>query len=127
MKQKQQTQQEIRLRAELIVQARSGALTAAAAARRLGVSRKTYYKWERRALEGMMSALGRRPAGRPAAPTDEEKAQLRREIGRLRRKLLLAEQRLAIEDLMRPERGHQIGDGRGQAAEKKGRAAGDDC
>ena len=39
-----------RQRAQLIMQVRSGVLTAEAAARQLGISRKTYYKWERRAL-----------------------------------------------------------------------------
>jgi DNA-binding XRE family transcriptional regulator len=39
-------------RAEIIVQVQSGQLTATEAARQLGVSRKTYYQWERRALGG---------------------------------------------------------------------------
>ena len=46
-----------RQRAELIIQVRSGSLTAKAAAQQLGVSRKTYYKWEQRALEGILGAL----------------------------------------------------------------------
>jgi transposase len=124
---RQQQEQEARLRAELIVQVRSGALTAAAAARRLGLSRKTYYKWERRALMGMMGALGKHPGGRPPAPLDEEKAQLRREIAQLRRKLRLAEQRLAIEELMRQETGVQSGGGRGGGTKKKEQGSGDDC
>ncbi len=55
-----------RQRAQLIMQVRSGLLTAEAAARQLGVSRKTYYKWERRALTAMVEALGNREQGRLA-------------------------------------------------------------
>ncbi len=116
---KQQREAEARLRAELIVQVRSGVVTAAEAARRLGVSRKTYYKWERRGLEGMVGALGRRAGGRPPGPADEEKARLEDEVGQLRRKLLLAEQRLAIQEMMHREDG-AVG------AKKKGRASGHD-
>ena len=126
MKSKQQQEQEVRLRAELIVQVRGGRLTAAAAARRLGVSRKTYYQWERRALTGMMGALGKRSGGRPAALRDEEKTQLRRENGRLRRQLLLTEQRLRIQDLLRREAGHPLGGGRSEGRKKKGRGSSDD-
>ena len=49
-----------RQRAQLIMQVRSGVLSAQEAARQLGVSRKTYYKWERRALAAMVEALGDR-------------------------------------------------------------------
>ena len=47
-----------RQRAQLIMQVRSGVLSAQEAARQLGISRKTYYKWERRALAAMVEALG---------------------------------------------------------------------
>ena len=126
MKPKQPREQEIRLRAEMMVQVRSGTMTAAAAARRLGMSRKTYYKWERRALAGMMGALGKRPVGRPPAPVDEEKARLLGEIGQLRRQLLLVEQRLAVQELVLQETGVQLGGGRGKTGEKKGSVPGDD-
>ena len=58
-----------RQRAQLIMQVRSGVMTAEAAARQLGISRKTYYKWERRALTAMVAALGNRDQGRPPCPT----------------------------------------------------------
>ena len=56
-----------RQRAQLIMQVRSGLLSAQEAARQLGISRKTYYKWERRALAAMVEALGNRAQGRPSA------------------------------------------------------------
>ncbi len=57
-----------RHRAQLIMQVRSGVVTAEAAARSLGISRKTYYKWERRALAAMVAALGNREQGRFPRP-----------------------------------------------------------
>jgi hypothetical protein len=47
-----------RRRAQLIMQVQSGLLSAQEAARQLRISRKTYYKWERRALAAMVEALG---------------------------------------------------------------------
>ena len=74
-------QDKARQRAMLIMKVRSGQLTATQAARLLGVSRKTYYQWEQRGLEGMLAQLQDQPPGRPANPTDPQteslKAQLR--------------------------------------------------
>jgi transposase len=81
-----------RQRAQLIMQVRSGVLTAEAAARQLGVSRKTYSKWERRALAAMVEALGNRGQGRPPQPRDAEKAALRRQTEALQAKLTVLEQ-----------------------------------
>src|SRR5574341_2024333 len=81
-----------RQRAQLIMQVRSGVLTAEAAARQLGVSRKTYYKWERRALTAIVEALGNRDQGRPPQPSDPEKAALRRQTEELQAKLAVLEQ-----------------------------------
>ena len=74
-------QDKARQRAMLIMKVRSGQLTATQAARLLGVSRKTYYQWEQRGLEGMLAQLQDQPPGRPANPSDPQseslKAQLR--------------------------------------------------
>jgi Helix-turn-helix domain len=56
-----------RQRAQLVMQVRSGLLSAQEAARQLGISRKTYYKWERRSLVALVEALGNREQGAPAA------------------------------------------------------------
>ena len=69
-----------RRRAELIVQVQGGLLTATEAARRLGVSRKTYYQWERRALGGMIEALQDKEGGRPPRPQDPQKEGLRKRV-----------------------------------------------
>jgi len=69
-----------RRRAEVIVQVQSGRLTATEAAKRLGVSRKTYYQWERRALGGMIDALRDKEVGRPSKPRDPQKENLQKRL-----------------------------------------------
>jgi transposase len=76
-----------RRRAQLIVHVQSGLLSAQEAARQLGISRKTYYKWERRALAAIVEALGHREHGRPRLPVDPEKEALRRQTQELQAKL----------------------------------------
>ena len=92
-----------RQRAQLIMQVRSGLLSAQEAARQLGISRKTYYKWERRALAAMVEALGDREPGRPPLPLDPEKQALERQTQELQAKLEVLEQteriRLRLEQL----------------------------
>jgi transposase len=85
-----------RQRAQLIMQVRSGLLNAQEAARQLGISRKTYYKWERRALAAMVEALGNREHGRPPLPSDPEKEALRRQTQELQAKLQVFEQTARI-------------------------------
>jgi transposase-like protein len=81
-----------RQRAQLIMQVRSGMVSAQEAARQLGISRKTYYKWERRALAAMVEALGNRDHGRPPRPVDPEKAALQRQTQELQAKLDVLQQ-----------------------------------
>jgi len=81
-----------RQRAQLIMQVRSGLLSAQEAARQLGISRKTYYKWERRALAAMVEALSNREQGRPQVPIDPEKEALQRQTQELQAKLQVLEQ-----------------------------------
>jgi transposase len=88
-----------RERASIILQVRSGAITGTEGAERLGISRKTYYEWEERALGAMAGALEDRPAGRPPAPVDEEKEELRRRVGELEKKLFLAEKAIEVKEL----------------------------
>jgi len=78
-------------------------MTAAQAAKQLGVSRKTYYKWEKRALEGMLEGLCERNSGRPASVPDEEKEGLRRKVQELERELRLKQQSEELRKLLRSE------------------------
>ena len=89
-----------RERALVILQVRSGTLTATEGARLLGVSRKTYYEWEEKSLKAMALALENRPAGRPPVPVDEEKETLREQVLELEKKLDLAEKTIEVKELL---------------------------
>ena len=89
-----------RKRALVILQVRSGALTAKEGAKLLGISRKTYYEWEEKSLKAMALALENHPAGRPPAPIDPEKEALRQRIQELEKKLDLAEKTIEVKELL---------------------------
>jgi transposase len=89
-----------RERAMVILQVRSGALTAKEGAKLLGISRKTYYEWEEKSLKAMALALENRPSGRPPLPVDPEKEALRERIKELEKKLDLAEKTIEVKELL---------------------------
>jgi len=89
-----------RRRAVVVFAVRSGQITAEEGARRLGVSRKTYYEWESRALQAITEALENRAPGRPNTPQDEEKQHLQEEITELRNKLFVAEKTVEVRDML---------------------------
>src|SRR5512137_1160457 len=89
-----------RERAAIILQVRSGALTVTEGAERLGISRKTYYEWEDRALKAMAQALENQAPGRPPVPVDAEKEELQGKVRELEKKLYLAEQTIEVKDLL---------------------------
>lgn len=97
---KQKDQELARQRARVILQVRSGLVTAKEGAERLGVSRKTYYEWEERSLKAMALALENRPAGRPSLPVDQEKEALREKVQELEKKLLLAEKTIEVKEVL---------------------------
>ena len=51
----------------------AGQLTATAAAQQLGLSRKSYYQWEKRALAALLESQEEQPPGRPLKEADPEK------------------------------------------------------
>ena len=89
-----------RERALVILQVRSGALTAKEGAKLLGISRKTYYEWEEKSLKAMSLALENRPSGRPSLPLDPEKEVLRERVRELEKKLDLAEKTIEVKELL---------------------------
>ena len=89
-----------RERAMVILQVRSGALTATEGAKLLGVSRKTYYEWEEKSLKAMALALENRSSGRPSVPMDEEKEPLRERVRELEKKLYLAEKSIEVKEIL---------------------------
>ena len=96
------TQKEARRRAEMILKVRAGQITAAEAAKQLGVSRKTYYKWEQRGLAALLEGLSERNPGRPAAEPDPDAQRLQQRIRELEQELQRRNQR---EELRRELRG----------------------
>jgi transcriptional regulator with XRE-family HTH domain len=96
----EQERKDARERASIILQVRSGTLTATEGAERLGISRKTYYEWERRVLQAMARALENHAPGRPSVPLDAEKEELQRKVRDLEKKLYLAEQTVEVKELL---------------------------
>jgi len=89
------------LRASLILQVRSGQLTAQSAAQQRGISRQAYYKWEKRALQALLNALQDQPPGRPKGITDPEKDHLKTRVEELERQVRLYEQRDQLRALLK--------------------------
>jgi transposase-like protein len=89
------------LRASLILQVRSGQITAQQAAQQLGISRQAFYKWEKRALKALLNALEDQPPGRPKGTTDPEKDQLKNRVEELERQVRLYEQRDTLRTLLK--------------------------
>jgi len=74
-----------RKRAEIIFSVRGGLCSASDGAAELGVSRKTFYQWENKALAAMAGALEEKDAGRP------EQSDKDKEIAELKGKLAVLE------------------------------------
>jgi transposase len=96
----ERNKKQARERALVILQVRSGALTAKEGAKRLGVSRKTYYEWEEKSLKAMALALENHSAGRPPTVVDEEKETLRKRVRELEKKLDQAEKTIEVKELL---------------------------
>ena len=91
---------EVTKKVEMILKVRSGTATALEAAKVLGISRKTYYQWEKKALSGMMEALAEKPPGRKCMPTDPEKEELKKKLEETRRANTLLQGKLDIRRIL---------------------------
>jgi transposase len=89
------------LRAEMIVKVRAGLMTAQAAAEALGVSRKTYYEWEKKGLTGMLQNLASQDPGRPALPESPREKELEAKVQALTKELDVAKQTSEIRAMLR--------------------------
>ncbi|MFC1476695.1 hypothetical protein ACFL5S_01890 [Fibrobacterota bacterium] len=58
----------------------NGELTATKGAELLGMSRKTYYKWEERFMESMLNSMEDREPGRPARAVDVDKEAMKKQL-----------------------------------------------
>lgn len=105
-------------RQRVILDVLAGRMTATQAALELGVSRKTYYEWQERALAAMRAALRDRPGGRPPIPVDPQKDQLQATVETLEKERLVLEGRLRIQQAIR----ETLGELRETPSPKKKRA-----
>ena len=85
---------------ELIVAVWSCRLCVTEAARKMEVSRKTFYQKEARALEGMLQGLMAQEPGRPRREVDVEKEALRQRNQELEELLRGMEQRWHIREVL---------------------------
>ena len=88
-----------RQRAQVIMKVRCGLMSASQAAAELGVSRKTYYKWEQRGLAALLDGLSDQVPGRPEKPDTTVEQSLERQLDDLKRENQLLEQKMALKDL----------------------------
>jgi transposase len=93
-------QQTARLRAEMIMKVRCGLLTARQAADRMGVSRKTFYKWEQRGLNALLDNVTDLPPGRRAHPSDERIQDLEKQLSQAHREIDLLNRKMALKDVL---------------------------
>ena len=100
MKKGPTTQQAARQRAQVIMKVRCGLMNASQAAEQLGISRKTYYKWEQRALRGMLEGLTDQPPGRPSQPVETGKKVLEKQLAQALRDNEILKHKMALKDVL---------------------------
>ena len=93
--------QQARQRATLILQVRTGQITAQQAARQLGISRQRYYRWEQRALRALLTALQDQPRGRPSKVPDPEKHQLQVQVQQLQKQVHVFQQKEKLRQMIK--------------------------
>ena len=89
------------LRASLILQVRSGQITAQQAAQQLGISRQAFYKWEKRALKALISALEDQPWAGPRSKRTRRRTNSKTGWEELERKVRLYQQRETLRTLLK--------------------------
>ena len=87
-------------RAEMIMKVCCGLMTAAQAARKLGVSRKTYYKWEKRGLKALLSGLADKEPGRPRTAIDPDKQAMEEGLRKMHRENELLTRQMALKEVL---------------------------
>ena len=100
MRKRPSGQQATRKRAEMIMKVRCGLMTARQAADRLGVSRKTYYKWEQRGLNALLEGVADQSPGRPAGPLDDHRQALEKQLAEAMTQIDLLNHKLELKDVL---------------------------
>jgi len=84
----------------MIMKVRCGLLTARQAAVRMGVSRKTFYKWEQRGLNALLDNVTDQVAGRRAHPSGDRIQLLEKQLSRAHREIELLNRKMALKDVL---------------------------
>ncbi len=100
MKKRSTTQQSARHRAQVIMKVRCGLMNASQAADQLGISRKTYYKWEQRGLSALLAGLEDQPPGRPSHPVDSQQQVLEKQLMQAHRDNALLKHKMELKDVL---------------------------
>ena len=100
MKKHPGSQQTARQRAEVIMKVSCGLMSASQASMLLGISRKTYYKWEQRGLAALLGSLEDQSPGRPAQPADNQLQRLEKQLEQAHRDNALLTHKIAIRDVL---------------------------
>jgi transposase len=79
---------------------RCGLMTATQAANLLGVSRKTYYKWEQRGLAALLDGLQDHCPGRPETPEELTRQEgFEKQLAELQRENELLQKTMQLKEL----------------------------
>ena len=87
-------------RAEVIMKVRCGLMTATQAALKLGVSRKTYYKWEKRGLKALLSGLADKEPGRRSSAIDPDKQAMEEDLRQMHKENELLTRQMALKEIL---------------------------
>ena len=94
------TPQTARLRAELIMKVRCGLITGRQAAKQLGISRKTFYKWEQRGLSALLEGVTDQHPGRPPDPSNDRCQVLEKQLSAAKQEIELLNHKMALKDVL---------------------------
>lgn len=89
-----------RKRAELIMKVNCGLMTATEAAKVLNVSRKTYYKWEKKGLAALLGTVRDRKAGRPGTARDPDQKELELKLAKALKETQILRRKMKLKDIL---------------------------
>ena len=92
--------EDARKRLLVIMQVINGEITATKGAGLLGMSRRTYYKWEERFIESMLNSMEDRDPGRPALAVDVEKEAMEKQLKNQADQILALHMGIRVRDEM---------------------------
>lgn len=89
-----------RKRAQIIMKVNCGLMTATQAAKELNVSRKTYYKWEKKGLAALLGNVTDQKAGRPKAEQDPKQKDLEQKLAQALKETEVLRRKMELKDIL---------------------------